>query len=114
MPALPLPPSRPRRFINLQRHVWVPEEKALCHLHPCISLSAEFLREFGFDTSDVAFTPEDTFQLWEALEKASGATTRATAPPRLLATRQRAHAPPRHHAAPTHHHATTPLATRRG
>lgn len=60
------------RFINLQRHVWVPEQNSLVHLHPCVSLDPEFLRDFGFDKSDVAFTPEDTFQLWEALEKVCG------------------------------------------
>jgi len=62
------------RFINLQRHVWVPSikegmESELRQLHPLACLDVKFLGEHGFDHTDMAFTPVDCYKLWLALDR---------------------------------------------
>eukprot|EP00924_Labyrinthula_sp_SR-Ha-C_P004531 snap_masked-scaffold_1-processed-gene-3.33-mRNA-1 protein AED:0.00 eAED:0.05 QI:0/-1/0/1/-1/1/1/0/1148 len=68
------------RFINLQRHVWSFPEGAssedsgkLDRLHPCLSLSVDYLASLrNGEAFDLAFTPQDTFLLFKAMEKILG------------------------------------------
>lgn len=66
------------RFINLQRLIWHEEPKAddaskrkqeLVALHPCAGITLEYLTKDGFESGDLAFTPRDTFALWQAMTK---------------------------------------------
>ena len=62
------------RFINLQRHVWVPSikegvESDLRQLHPLACVDVKFLAEHGFDHTDMAFTPVDCYKLWLAIDR---------------------------------------------
>ncbi|KAH9253669.1 hypothetical protein BASA81_008287 [Batrachochytrium salamandrivorans] len=62
------------RFINLQRHVWVPSNQVspLRQLHPLACVDVKFLMEHGFHHTDMAFTPVDCYRLWQALDKVVG------------------------------------------
>ena len=81
------------RFINLQRHVWAPapaaaaaaaadaagagavdgasppQDDSLKLLHPLSVVTTEFLATHGFDHTDMALTPLDSYRLWLALDK---------------------------------------------
>lgn len=68
------------RFINLQRMIWnehpQSEERAetascgeLIALHPCTGITVEYLKDQGLRADNLAFTPRDTFALWEALKQ---------------------------------------------
>lgn len=56
------------RFINLQRMTW--HNNSFQMLHPCAAVTMEYLIEEGFAAGDLAFTPKDTYALWESMLKA--------------------------------------------
>jgi hypothetical protein len=52
------------RFINLQRWVWTGDR--LRTLHPLAAVpSLEYMKNEGFDKASLAFTPYDSYALWE-------------------------------------------------
>ena len=55
------------RFINLQRMTW--HNNSFQFLHPCAAVTMEYLIEEGFAAGDLAFTPKDTYALWEGMLK---------------------------------------------
>ncbi|ETW04680.1 hypothetical protein H310_03842 [Aphanomyces invadans] len=55
------------RFINLQRLVF--QKSKVVELHPCAAVTLEYLVEQGFAAGDLAFTPRDTYALWNAMWK---------------------------------------------
>lgn len=67
------------RFINLQRMIWHEEtsetttvktvaKQELVELHPCAGITLEYLTKDGFESGDLAFTPRDTYALWQAMQ----------------------------------------------
>ncbi|TYZ60484.1 hypothetical protein PybrP1_007049 [[Pythium] brassicae (nom. inval.)] len=72
------------RFINLQRMIWHEEaagagtessdtkkattKQELVALHPCAGITLEYLTKDGFESGDLAFTPRDTYALWQAMQ----------------------------------------------
>ncbi|ETV65291.1 hypothetical protein H257_17944 [Aphanomyces astaci] len=55
------------RFINLQRLVF--QKTKVVPLHPCAAVTLEYLVDQGFAAGDLAFTPRDTYALWNAMWK---------------------------------------------
>lgn len=56
-------PFKQARFINLQRWVWAGDR--LRTLHPLAAVSLDYLKKEGFDKASLAFTPYDSYKLWE-------------------------------------------------
>nr|CCA22042.1 DEAD/DEAH box RNA helicase putative [Albugo laibachii Nc14] len=68
------------RFINLQRMIWSEHPQSdkraegssageLITLHPCTGITVDYLKDQGLRADNLAFTPRDTFALWEAMKK---------------------------------------------
>ena len=55
------------RFINLQRHIFIGEKTVT--LHPLAALDRAYIQAGGLNTGDMAFTPRDTYELWDCFEK---------------------------------------------
>ncbi len=55
-----------KRFIVQQRYLW--QENKLKHLHPLSCINTEFLLDNGFKKSDIAFTPRDTYHLYDVIK----------------------------------------------
>ena len=55
-----------KRFIVQQRYLW--QQNKLKHLHPLSCINKEFLLDNGFKKSDIAFTPRDTYHLYEVIK----------------------------------------------
>ena len=55
-----------KRFIVQQRYLW--QENELRHLHPISCIDIDFLNDNGFSKSDIAFTPRDTYHLYNIIK----------------------------------------------
>lgn len=56
------------RFINLQRMIWLEDDFEA--LHPCACITMDYLvSQGGFASGDLAFTPKDSYALWQAFLK---------------------------------------------
>ncbi|KAF0698130.1 Aste57867_11226 [Aphanomyces stellatus] len=55
------------RFINLQRMVF--QKTQVVQLHPCAAVTYDYLVDQGFGAGDLAFTPRDTYALWNVMCK---------------------------------------------
>jgi len=57
-----------RRFINLQKHIWL-NDKKLHQLHPLSTVSYDDLLKDDIVNNQFAFTPADCYNLWLSIEK---------------------------------------------
>lgn len=56
-----------KRFIVQQRYLW--QENQLKHLHPLSCINNQFLLDDGFNSSDISFTPRDTYHLYNIIKE---------------------------------------------
>ncbi len=54
-----------KRFIIQQRYLW--NNNKLNHLHPLSCIDIEYLKNDGFNKSELSFTPRDSFNLYKKL-----------------------------------------------
>ena len=54
-----------KRFIIQQRYLW--NNNKMVHLHPLSCIDIDYLRNDGFNKSELSFTPRDSFNLYKKL-----------------------------------------------